>query len=154
MRSVSCPCTNSSAGNDPLGEVIAGTLVKKGLCLPARIENNMKQGADRDALKIIGKKGLFGLKWYRDHANNDLADQDLTAVLIASDEAHIYFLVLLPKDGQVYQRVGLAIGYSFRMQQPDIRFAMFDSTVLERHNNNESWERCTEYQEFTIISMH
>jgi REP element-mobilizing transposase RayT len=111
----------------------------------------MKQGADRDALKIIGKKDLFGLKWYRDHAKNDLADQDLTAVLIASHEAHIYFLVLLPKDGQVYERVGLAIGYSFRMQQPDIRFAMFDSTVLERHNNNESWEGCAEYEEFTII---
>jgi hypothetical protein len=142
------------AGNDPLGKVIAGTLVIKGLCLPARIENYMKQGADRSALNLLGKKDLIGLEWYRDHENNDLADQDLTAVLIASNEAHIYFVVLLLKDGQIYQRVGLAIWHSSCMRQSDIRFGMFDSTILERHNNNESWEGCTEYQEFTIIRMH
>jgi hypothetical protein len=140
------------AGKDPLGEVIAGTLVIKGLCLPAEIPHESKAGDTEHTLHVPGAIML----WQADHESNNLKGRNLTAVLITSEVFETYvsiYLVLRPTDtdNRVFQRVGIARITKFRTPHTDARFSMFDSTILQRYENNESWEGCQEYQEFTII---
>jgi hypothetical protein len=104
-----------SAGKDPLGEVTAGMLVIKGPCLPALVESEVARGnrSAQNFLSVIDKNAPVKMNWQQDHENSNLEDQNLTAVLVASDNwlFHAYYLVLLhiDKDNQVYHRVGLTV---------------------------------------------
>jgi hypothetical protein len=54
-----------SAGKDPLGEVTAGTLVLKGLCLSALVKPDKSRG-NRPAdsfLSVIGNNGPVKMQW-------------------------------------------------------------------------------------------
>jgi hypothetical protein len=145
-------------GHDPLGEVRGGTLVLKGLCLPAVVPVDLIRGHDTNHLEIIGTDGSIRTEWQADNESSSLEHQNLTVILIASDATYKvlvawYFLVLVPLDteNQVFQRIGSIQHIDSIVRDPIYYWRMFDSTVLERYNNNESWEGCGQYREITIV---
>jgi hypothetical protein len=145
------------AGKDPLGEVTAGTLVIRGLCLPAVVKLEAAQGNRKahETLSVMGNNGPVKMQWQQDHKNSNLEDQSLTAVLLVSDNSlfQAYYLVLLPtkKDNRVYQRVGLAVWRNADNSNQYEQLENFDSIVLEHAKHNQGWEGCKEFREFSII---
>jgi hypothetical protein len=145
------------AGKDPLGEVTAGTLVIRGLCLPAVVKLEAAQGNRKahETLSVMGNNGPVKMQWQQDHKNSNLEDQSLTAVLLVSDNSlfEAYHLVLLPtkKDNRVYQRVGLAVWRNADNSNQYEQLENFDSIVLEHAKHNQGWEGYKEFREFSII---
>jgi hypothetical protein len=140
-------------GTDPMGEVIAGTLVIRGLCLPALCKLDAGRRRHWESLHMIGKDSPIKMQWQADFEDSNLVNEDLTAVLIASDHFYAYYLVLRPTDQEkrVYQRTGLAIRRDMDMRNRQTRYDMFSGRVTERALCDKSWEGCEEYREFTII---
>jgi hypothetical protein len=116
------------AGDDPLGEVTAGMLKLKGLCLAATVQTS--------SLVVKSRKEPIKLRWERDHICSTAMDQNVTIVLLATYSFKELYLVLTQMDisSRTWERPGLAQ----RFKSKDCkRYDLFEDTILDHHDNNQ-----------------
>lgn len=141
--------STTPAGDDPLGELTAGTLKLKGRSLPGMLKHYSRGSS---ALVVQGRTGHLNLVWHEDHQPRTLADQDVTVVVVASWLKDSFYLVLSRVDARnrLFRRLGIA-----RHEVKDMRSTIVK--LLAGHMDYEEcrpydrWESCGRLEEFTIV---
>lgn len=144
------------AGQDPMAEVIGGTLKMTGLCLPGIVEHLASNLDDSGTIILKDSTPPEVLSWYNDHASDDRQGENVTLFMMAQMEQSTDYLVLEPVDETkpgVYRRIGIAhdVAQRYAGHEPKGRYRLFKHTEEEDYWPFEKRTKYKEWQEVTII---
>jgi len=146
----------SPAGQDPLGEIIAGELRVKALWLRAVILREPSRSSRLHA--VIGFKGHLMypiVGWYEDSTSSKIDKENVVLILITTTAYCACFIVLAPVDepSPAFRRVGFARHFRGTMEfdKTSDPYTLFENLECDWDRFSKGQGNRRKHQEFLIV---